>query len=54
VFDNFSLQVISFILAGLSIISVFHYIPFISEMAFWVMLAAYGLLTRYKPPEEKK
>jgi hypothetical protein len=54
VFDNSSLQVLSLILAGISIVSVFHYIPFVSEMAFWVMLAAYGLLTQYKPPEEKK
>jgi hypothetical protein len=51
VFDNY---VLSLILAGVAIVSVFNYIPIISDLAFWIMLLAYGLLTQYQPPGENK
>ena len=38
------LYVLSLILAGLAIVGVFIEIPFVSQFAFWVLVAAYILL----------
>jgi len=34
-------RVFSILLAGLAVVAVFNYIPFVSQYAFWVLLAAY-------------
>jgi hypothetical protein len=41
VFNNFSVHIISLCVAFLALVSVFVYIPFVSDFAFWFMLAAY-------------
>lgn len=38
------LYVLSLILAGLAIVGVFIEIPFVSNFAFWIVIAAYVLL----------
>jgi hypothetical protein len=38
------LYVLSLILAGLAIVGVFIEIPFVSQFAFWVLVAAYVML----------
>ena len=38
------LYVLSLILAGLAIVGVFIEIPFVSQFAFWVLVAAYIML----------
>jgi hypothetical protein len=35
---------LSLILAGFAVVGVFIYIPFVSEYAFWVVIAAYVIL----------
>jgi hypothetical protein len=52
-FDIFSVHVVTLIIAGLAIVSVFTYIPFVSDFAFWFMLAAYIMLAQYRPPPKK-
>jgi hypothetical protein len=42
--DIFSIPIVAMLLAGLSIVAVFIYIPFVSNFAFWFMLAAYMML----------
>jgi len=44
VFDIFSVHVVAMLVAGLSLVAVFVYIPFVSNFAFWFMLAAYLML----------
>jgi hypothetical protein len=44
VFDIFSVHVVAMFIAGLSLIAVFVDIPFVSNFAFWFMLAAYLVL----------
>jgi len=44
VFDIFSVHVVAMVVAGLSLVAVFVYIPFVSNFAFWFMLAAYLML----------
>jgi hypothetical protein len=46
----FSVHYTSLVMVGLAIIAVFNYIPFVSEFAFWVVLAAFIMLWGYKPP----
>jgi hypothetical protein len=41
VFNIFSVHVISLVVALLALVAVFVYIPFVSDYAFWFMLAAY-------------
>jgi hypothetical protein len=41
VFNVFSVHVISLVVAFLAVVAVFVYIPFVSDYAFWFMLAAY-------------
>lgn len=43
-FDIFSVPIIAMLVAGLSLVAVFIYIPFVSNFAFWFMLAAYMML----------
>ncbi len=52
-FDTYSIHLISIVIAGLAVVSVFKYIPFVSEHAFWIMVAAYALLAGFQPQEEK-
>lgn len=40
-FNLFSIHVVSLCIALLALVAVFVYIPFVSEYAFWFMLAAY-------------
>jgi len=42
------IYVVSLILVGLSIVSVFIEIPFFSSFAFWIVIAAYVLLAGSK------
>jgi hypothetical protein len=44
VFDIFSVHVVAMLVAGLSLVAVFVHIPFVSNFAFWFMLAAYLML----------
>lgn len=44
VFDIFSVPIVAMFVAGLSLVAVFVYIPFVSNFAFWFMLAAYMML----------
>jgi hypothetical protein len=44
VFDIFSVQIVAMLVAGLAVVAVFVYIPFVSNFAFWFMLAAYMML----------
>ena len=41
VFNIFSIHVVSLVVAFLALVAVFVYIPFVSDYAFWFMLAAY-------------
>jgi hypothetical protein len=43
-FDIFSVHVVAMLVAGLALVAVFVYIPFVSNFAFWFMLAAYMML----------
>jgi hypothetical protein len=49
-FNIFSVHVISLIVAGLAVVAVFVYIPFVSDYAFWFVAAAYVMLAGYRPP----
>jgi hypothetical protein len=40
----FDVNVVAMLIAGLAIVAVFCYIPFVSDYAFWFMLAAYIML----------
>ena len=48
VFNVFSVHVISLIVALLALVAVFVYIPFVSEYAFWFMVAAYIMLAGHR------
>lgn len=45
----FTAHYISLVLVGLSVIAVFTYIPVVSDFAFWIALAAFIMLWRYRP-----
>ena len=49
-FNLFSVHVVSLIVAGLAVVAVFVYVPFVSDFAFWLMVAAYVMLAGYRPP----
>jgi hypothetical protein len=49
-FNIFSVHVVSLVVAGLAIVAVFVDIPFVSDYAFWFVLAAYVMLAGYRPP----
>jgi hypothetical protein len=52
-FDIFSVHNVSLVIAGLSIVAVFNYIPIVSDYAFWFMLAAFLMLYQHRPPAKK-
>jgi hypothetical protein len=52
-FDIFSVHVISLVIVGLAVVAVFVYIPFVSDYAFWFVVAAYVMLAGYRPPPKK-
>jgi hypothetical protein len=52
-FDIFNVHNVSLILVGLGIVAVFQYIPFVSEYAFWYVLAGYIVLAQHQPPAKK-
>jgi hypothetical protein len=41
---NISVHIFSLLVAGLAVVSVFVYIPFVSDYAFWFLLFAYVLI----------
>jgi hypothetical protein len=47
-FNIFSVHVVSLLIAILSIVAVFVYIPFVSEYAFWFLFAAYVSLAGHR------
>jgi hypothetical protein len=49
-FNIFSVHVVSLGVALLAVVAVFVYIPFVSDYAFWFMVAAYVMLASYRPP----
>jgi hypothetical protein len=49
-FNIFSVHVVSLIVAGLAVVAVFVYVAFVSDFAFWFMVAAYVMLAGYRPP----
>lgn len=48
VFNVFSVHVISLIIALLALVAVFVYIPFVSDYAFWFMVASYVMLASHR------
>ncbi len=48
VFNVFSVHVISLVVALLAVVAVFVYIPFVSDYAFWFMVAAYIMLAGHR------
>jgi hypothetical protein len=48
VFNVFSVHVISLVIALLALVAVFVYIPFVSDYAFWFMVAAYVMLASHR------
>jgi hypothetical protein len=46
-FGIFNVHNVSLILVGLGIVSVFEYIPYVSEASFWVVLAGYIVLAQH-------
>jgi hypothetical protein len=48
VFNVFSVHVISLVVAFLAVVAVFVYIPFVSDYAFWFMVAAYIMLAGHR------
>jgi hypothetical protein len=47
-FNIFSVHIISLLIAGLSVVSVFVYIPFVSDFAFWFLVAAYVMVAGHR------
>jgi hypothetical protein len=47
-FNIFGPHVVSLVVAMLALVSVFAYIPFVSEYAFWFMAAAYVMLAAHR------
>lgn len=48
VFNVFSTHIVSLVVAGLALVAVFVYIPFVSDYAFWFMVAAYVMLAAHR------
>jgi hypothetical protein len=48
VFNIFSVHIISLVVALLAVVAVFVYIPFVSDYAFWFMVAAYIMLAGHR------
>jgi len=47
-FNIFSVHIISLLIAGLSVVAVFVYIPFVSDYAFWFLVAAYVMVAGHR------
>jgi len=47
-FNIFSVHVVSLVVALLAVVAVFVYIPFVSDYAFWFMVAAYVMLAGHR------
>jgi len=47
-FNIFSVHIISLLIAGLAVVSVFVYIPFVSDFAFWFLVAAYVMVAGHR------
>jgi hypothetical protein len=47
-FNVFSVHIISLLVAGLSLVAVFVYIPVVSDYAFWFLLFAYVMLAGHR------
>jgi hypothetical protein len=45
----FSVHYVSLVMIGLAIVSVFDYIPVVSDFAFWIALLAYIMLWGHRP-----
>jgi hypothetical protein len=48
-FDIFSVHVVSLLLVGLAVVAVFAYIPWVSDYAFWFVVAGYVMLAGHRP-----
>jgi hypothetical protein len=48
VFDIFSGHRVSLLIAFLSLVSVFVYIPFVSDYAYWFLMAAYVVIAAHR------
>ena len=48
VFEIFSGHRISLLIAFLSLVAVFAYIPFVSEYAYWFLMAAYVMMAAHR------
>ena len=51
--EVYGAHILSLVLAGVAIVAVVDYIPVISDVAFWIMLAAYALLASVIVSEKK-
>jgi hypothetical protein len=49
-FNIFSVHVVSLIVAGLAVVAIFVHLPFVSDYAFWLLVAAYIMLAGYRSP----
>ena len=49
-FNIFSVHVVSLVVALLAVVAVFVYVPFVSDYAFWFLVAGYVMLASYRPP----
>jgi hypothetical protein len=47
-FNIFSVHIISLVIAGLAVVSVFVYIPIVSDYAFWFLVWAYVMLAGHR------
>jgi len=47
-FNIFGVHIVSLILAGLSLVSVFVQIPFVSDYAYWFLVAAYVMVAGHR------
>jgi hypothetical protein len=51
-FDIFSVHVVSLLLVGLAVVAVFTYIPWVSDYAFWFVVAGYVMLAGDRPAKK--
>ncbi len=50
---SISLHVVALVIAGLAVVAVFVYIPFVSDYAFWFMTAAFIIIAGGFRPRSK-
>jgi hypothetical protein len=51
-FDIFNVHNVSLILVILGIVSLYEHIPYVSDAAFWVVLAGYLMLAQHQPAKK--